>query len=210
MFYLVEAHMIVPVPPSELHPEKNIEDIILGILRNTYEDSVHPEYGYIIAILESKVDGLGHITPENPSVFFKVLVRMLVFKPEAGEIIEGPVVNAIETGVYVNIGFTDAFISVNALGREHFKFDIRKGELVGTKSNVVIKPGDWIRGKLFPATSTLTVGSATTLPRVRFNIRTPLKLERIHGELRIRMSSRDVGLGLLKEIFKSKLGITEE
>ena len=205
MFCIVKTNMIVPVPPSELHPDKSIEDIVLGILRNTYEDSIHTEYGYILAILESKVRGLGYITPENPSVFFRVEVSMLVFKPEPGEIIEGSVVNAIETGIYVNIGFTDAFISVNALGREHFKFDIRKGELVGTKTNTVIKSGDWIRGKLFPATSSLTAESATTLPRVRFNIRTPLRLERMHGELRIRMSSRDAGLGLLKSIFKQKL-----
>ncbi len=210
MFYIVTTNMIVPVPPSELHPERDIEDIVLGILRNTYEDSIHSEYGYILAILESKVEGLGHITPENPSVFFRANVKMLVFKPEPGEIIEGSVVNAIETGVYVNIGFTDAFVSVNALGREHFKFDIRKGELIGTKTNTVIKSGDWIRGKLFPATSTVTVGSATSLPRVRFNIRTPLRLERTHGELRIRMSGRDLGLGLLKTIYKKKLESMEQ
>lgn len=201
--------MIVPVPPSELHPERDIEDIILGILRSTYEDSVNPEYGYILAILRSEVEGLGHITPENPSVFFRVLVEMLVFKPEVGEVIEGPIVNAIETGVYVNIGFTDAFVSINALGREHFRFDIRKGELRGTKTNTVIKPGDWIRGKLFPATSTVVVKSVASLPRVRFNIRTPLRMERAHGELRIRMSSRDMGLGLLKNLYRAKLGLDE-
>lgn len=200
--------MIVPVPPSDLHPEKNIEEIILGILRNTYEDSVHPDYGYIISIIESKINGLGHITPENPSVFFRVKVEMLVFKPEPGEIIEGPIVNAIETGIYVNIGFTDAFVSVNALGQEHYRFDIRKGELIGTKTNTVIKPGDWIRGKLFPASSTATIRPTTSLPKVRFNIRTPLKLERLRGELRIRMSSRDIGLGLLKSIIKNKIDLS--
>jgi len=205
MFYLVRTKMIVPVPPSELRPEMDINDIILGILRSTYEDSVHSEFGYIVAVLGVEIEGLGYITPENPSVFFKVMVEMLVFRPEVGEVIEGPVVSAIETGVYVNIGFTDAFISINALGHEHFRFDIRKGELRGTKTNTVIKPGDWIRGKLFPTTSTLVAGSATSLPKVRFNIRTPLRLEKMHGELRIRMSSRDVGLGLLREIYRRKV-----
>jgi len=207
MFYLVKTRIIVPVPPSELHPERDIRDTILGILRNTYEDSVHPDYGYILAVLDAKVEGLGYITPDNPSVFFKVVAEMLVFKPEAGEVIEGPIVNAIETGVYVNIGFTDAFISVNALGREHFRFDIRREELVGTRTNTVIKTGDWIRGRLFPATSTVSVGSTSRLSRVRFNIRTPLRLEKMYGELRIRMSSRDPGLGLLKNIYREKLGV---
>jgi len=160
--------------------------------------------------LKSKVEGLGHITPENPSVFFRVIVEMLTYKPEAGEVIEGPVVNAIETGVYVNIGFADAFISINALGREHFRFDIKKGELKGTRTNIVIKPGDWIRGKLFPTTSTMIVKSVASLPKVRFNIRTPLKMERVHGELRIRMSSRDAGLGLLKILYRKKLGLDKD
>lgn len=208
MFYLVRTRMIVPVPPSELHPEKNIEDIILTILRGTYEDSIHPNYGYVVSIIESKIDGLGYITPKNPSVFFRVNVKMLVFKPEPGEVIEGPVVNAIETGIYVNIGFTDAFVSVNALGYEHYRFDIRKGELIGTKTNTVIKPGDWIRGKLFPTTSSVAVRPTTSLPKVRFNIRTPLRLDRLRGELRIRMSSRDAGLGLLKNIIKAKVNLT--
>lgn len=205
MFYLIEAELTVPVPPDKLDLSRDINDIVLGLIRNTYEDSVHADFGYIIAVLDSQIKDLGYILPNNPSVFFKVNVKLLTFKPEYSEVLEGPIADVTQTGVYVNIGVSpkEIMISVNALGREHFRFDTRKKELIGTKSKLVIKVGDWIRGKLFPAI-TASAG-ITRISKVRVTIRTPIKLEKLQGDLRLRMSSKDPGLGLLKVLYRKRL-----
>ena len=166
------------------------------------------DLGHIIAVLGGHTEDLGYITSQTPSIFFKVYVEMLVFKPEYNEVVEGPIENAIETGVFVNLGFYDAFISVNALGKDHFIYDIKTGELKGTRTQISIRKGDWIRGRLLPATTSIITVSGGRWSKARITIRTPLRLERVTSELRIRMSSRETGLGLLKTLYKKKLEAT--
>lgn len=205
MFYLVKTEITIPVAPDQIDPRRDINEITLGIVREALEGTTHPDFGYIIAILNGKTRTFGYITPQTPSIFFRVHVEMLVFKPEGNEIIEGCVENAIETGIFVNLGFQDAFISINALGHDHFIYDIKTGELRGTRTQITIRRGDWIRGKLLPATTGAIVAEGTRWSKTRMTVKTPVKLDRITGELRIRMSSHEAGLGLLKLIFKNKI-----
>ncbi|MCR8453866.1 MAG: S1 RNA-binding domain-containing protein [Crenarchaeota archaeon] len=208
MFYLVKAEITTPIAPDQIDPEKDINDVALGIVREALEGTVHPDFGYIIAILSGRTKTFGYITTQTPSIFFKVYVEMLVFKPENNEVVEGSVENAIETGVFVNLGFQDAFISINALGQDHFVYDIRTGELQGTRTQITIRRGDWIRGKLLPAATSIIVAEGARWSKTRITVRTPIRLDRVTGELRIRMSSREPGLGLLKVIFRNKVEST--
>jgi len=210
MFYLVKTKMTIPIPPDKLDPNRDINDVTLEIIRNVFEGTTHPDLGHIIAILGGHTEDLGYITSQTPSIFFRVYVEMLVFKPEQNEIIEGPIENAIETGVFVNLGFYDAFISVNALGQDHFIYDIKTGELKGTRTQISIRKGDWIRGRLLPVTTSVVTVSGRRWSKARITIRTPLRLERMTGELRIRMSSRETGLGLLKMLFRKKLEVSSQ
>ena len=208
MFYLIKTTMTVPIPPDQLDPTRDISDIAIDIIRNVFEGTTHPDLGHVIAVIGGHIEGLGYVTTQTPSVFFKVYVEMLVFKPEYNEVVEGPVENAIETGVFVNLGFYDAFISVNALGKDHFIFDAKTNELRGTRTKTSIRKGDWIRGRLLPATASVVTVSGGRWSKARITIRMPLRLERMTGELRVRMSSRETGLGLLKVLFKKKLEAT--
>jgi len=208
MFYLVKTKMTVPIPPDKLDPSRDINDIAIDMIRRVFEGTTHPDLGHIIAVLGGHTEDLGYITSQTPSIFFKVYVEMLVFKPEYNEVVEGPIENAIETGVFVNLGFYDAFISVNALGKDHFIYDIKTGELKGTRTQISIRKGDWIRGRLLPVTTSIITVSGGRWSKARITIRTPLSLERVTSELRIRMSSRETGLGLLKTLYKKKLEAT--
>ena len=51
MYYLVELQDIVRVPPKRFN--EDLESVVLDISRDTYEETIDPELGMILAIVRA-------------------------------------------------------------------------------------------------------------------------------------------------------------
>ncbi|MHA1665731.1 MAG: RPB7/RPC8 family DNA-directed RNA polymerase subunit [Candidatus Njordarchaeales archaeon] len=201
MFFLTRAKITVPIEPKYLDPSKDLNNVVLDILRKTFEGTVVENIGLVIAVLGSKIGEIGRITMKKPVVYFDAETELLIFKPMRDEIVEGEILDVSQTAVYVNLGCLDAFCPLNQLSTERFRFNAREKKLRGVRSKVQISKGDWLRGRI-----------------IRFEYRVPVELQPIRrgteflpsqevrpkSELRIILRGKDRGLGLLKVLVETE------
>jgi len=195
MYFLVKARLRIPVRPSEIKPEEDIDTTILKILRNELEGTVQEEYGYIIAVIDAFADEIGDILHGSPNIFFNVTTTMLVYKPFYSEIIEGEIVDVTQQALYVNLGCVDAYLPTSQLWHDKFRFDAKERILKAQKTKIVIRKGDYIRARV----SNVEYRVPEILrPLVRGTIVKPAVEIRPKSEIRILLRAGDTGLGLLR------------
>jgi len=195
MYFLVKKKIRVPVRPSEIRPDVDMDEIILRILRNELEGSVQERFGYIVAVIDAKADDIGDILYGSPNVYFNVQTTLLVYRPLEGEITEGEIVDVTQQAIYVNLGCIDAFLPVHNLWNDRFRFDATEKTLRGTKTKITIQKGDLIRAKI---TETKYRVPEIVGPLVRGTIVKPAVEVRPKSEVRVTLRAKETGLGLLK------------
>jgi len=96
MFKLVTLEDTIRIPPEKFG--QPIESVGYEQLRMKYEGIVDEELGYVIAVIDIKVNPVGKIIPGDGATFHKVTFSLLTFYPIIHEIVEGEVVEIAEFG----------------------------------------------------------------------------------------------------------------
>ena len=65
----------------------------VNILKEKYESMINAELGYIIMILDAKVDEMGKMIAGDGGTFHKVQFEALTFYPKLQEIVQGEIVD---------------------------------------------------------------------------------------------------------------------
>ena len=195
MYFLVKTKLRIPIQPNEIRLDEDMDSIILRILRNELEGTVHKQFGFIIAVIDVKADEIGDILHGSPNIFFNVETTLLVYKPFPGEIIEGEIVDVTQQALYVNLGCIDAYLPVTQLWHDRFRFDAKERILRGAKTKISIQKGDYIRARISNVEYRVP---EIVRPLVRGTIVKPAVEVRPKSEIRILLRAGDVGLGLLK------------
>ena len=87
------------------HPSRTVA---LELLKQKYESTINPDYGYLVLVTNVKVDKIGKIIAGDGATYHKVKFEVFAFFPLKQEIIEGEVVEITDFGAFVRIGPTDA------------------------------------------------------------------------------------------------------
>ena len=106
MFSISTLEDIVRIPPNLFGTSLN--NAAIDILKSKYESMVKPDLGYVIIILDAKVDTMGRIIAGDGGTFHRVTFEALTFYPKLQEIIYGELVDITDFGALVRIGPTDA------------------------------------------------------------------------------------------------------
>ncbi|KIZ03093.1 DNA-directed RNA polymerase III subunitC25 [Monoraphidium neglectum] len=105
MFVLSKLEADVRVSPQDLI--KPPLTAVTEVLEKDYLDRVIPELGLVVTIYDVlSVEG-GHIYPNDGAAYFRVVFRLVVFRPFAGEVLVGKIVSCSKKGVRVGIEFFD-------------------------------------------------------------------------------------------------------
>jgi DNA-directed RNA polymerase subunit E'/Rpb7 len=91
MFVLSKLEADVRVSPQDLI--KPPLTAVTEVLEKDYLDRVIPELGLVVTIYDVlSVEG-GHIYPNDGAAYFRVVFRLVVFRPFAGEVLVGKIVS---------------------------------------------------------------------------------------------------------------------
>jgi DNA-directed RNA polymerase subunit E' len=146
MFNKVTMRDTIRIDPTRFgYP---LEDAALEELRSKYEGLVDDDLGYVISVIDLKVNPVGRILPGDGGTHHHVIFDILTFYPELQEVIEGEVVEVADFGTFLRIGPVDALLHVSQLMDDFISYDERQGVLLGRESGRTIQRGDVFRVRI--------------------------------------------------------------
>ncbi|MEM4245884.1 MAG: DNA-directed RNA polymerase [Candidatus Bathyarchaeia archaeon] len=146
MFKLVTLEDVIRIPPEKFG--KSIEEVAMEQIKMKYESFVDDELGYVILVVDVKIDPVGKILPGDGSTYHKSTFQLLVFYPQLQEVIEGEVVEVTDFGAFVRTGPEDALLHVSQIMDDFLSFDGKRGVLQGKETQRKIEKGDSVRARV--------------------------------------------------------------
>ena len=167
MFSISTLVDVVRIPPTLFGTA--LKKAAVNILKEKYESMINADLGYIIMILDAKVEEMGKMIPGNGGTFHKVEFDALTFYPKLQEIIQGEIVDITDFGAFVRIGPTDALLHLSQVMDEYLKSDVKSGMIIANQSGKTLRVGSTIRSRI----TAVSLGRAATMGKIGITCRQP-------------------------------------
>jgi DNA-directed RNA polymerase subunit E' len=141
----------------------------LNILKEKYESMINADLGYIIIILDAKVEEMGKMVAGDGGTFHKVEFDALTFYPKLQEIVHGEIVDITDFGAFVRIGPTDALLHLSQVMDDYLKSDVKSGMILANQSGRTLKVGSTLRSRI----TAVSLGKAATMGKIGITCRQP-------------------------------------
>lgn len=146
MFDVITVESVVRIPPERFG--QDFEKVTLDELRAKYEGLVSKQFGFIIAVIDVKVNTSGKIIPGDGATYHTASFSLLTYSPDVQEIVEGEIVEVEDFGAFVRIGPIDALLHVSQIIDDFISYDERQGALNAKESSRSLKQGDVVRARV--------------------------------------------------------------
>ena len=146
MFSISTLTDVVRIPPKLFG--ESLKKAAITILREKYESMINPELGYVIMILDTKVDSMGKIVSGDGGTYHKVEFNALTFYPKLQEVVRGEIVEITDFGAFVRIGATDALLHLSQVMDDYLKSDVKSGLILANQSGRTLRIGSTIRARI--------------------------------------------------------------
>jgi DNA-directed RNA polymerase subunit E' len=146
MYKIVTVRDTVRVPPDRF--AEPLDEVVMDVLRKTYEGLTDRDLGTILAITEVSEIGTGRIIMGDGASYHDVTFDALVYKPELHEVVLGEVVEIVEFGAFVRLGPLDGLVHVSQVTDDYIGYDRKKGVLYGKETKRALKEGDKVRARI--------------------------------------------------------------
>lgn len=141
----------------------------MNILKEKYESMINPDLGYIIMIMDAKVNEMGKMIAGDGGTFHRVEFDALTFYPKLQEIIQGEIVDITDFGAFVRIGPTDALLHLSQVMDDYLKSDVKSGLILANQSGRTLKVGSTLRARI----TAVSLGKASTMGKIGITCRQP-------------------------------------
>ena len=167
MFQLVELDDVVRVPPNRFG--SSLETVALELLKQKYESTINPDFGYLVLVTNVKVDKIGKIIAGDGATYHKVKFEVFAFFPLKQEIIEGEVVEITDFGAFVRIGPTDALLHLSQIMDDYLTSDVKSGVITASQSKRTLKVGSKVRVRI----TAVSLGHGISMGKIGVTCRQP-------------------------------------
>lgn len=147
----------------------SLKKAAIAILKEKYESMINAELGYIIMILEAKVDEMGKMIAGDGGTYHRVEFSALTFTPRLQEIVLGEIVDITDFGAFVRIGPTDALLHLSQVMDDYLQSDVKSGIIIAKQSNRTLKVGSTLRSRI----TAVSLGKAATMGKIGITCRQP-------------------------------------
>lgn len=158
---------VVRIPPNLFGT--TMRTAAMNILKEKYESMINADMGYIIMILDVKVEELGRLTAGDGGTFHRVEFDALTFYPKLQEIIQGEIVDITDFGAFVRIGPTDALLHLSQVMDDYLKSDVKSGTIIANQSGKILKVGSTLRARI----TAVSLGKAASMGKIGITCRQP-------------------------------------
>ncbi len=146
MYYISQITDTLRVPPSRF--DEDLKSILLELARDSLEERIFPELGFIVAVLEAEEIGKGRLIPQESGAFYPCVFKVLCYKPERNEIVQGKVVEVVDFGVFIQVSTVECLCHKSQMGDDYFVYKESDNSLVGRDTGRRVNRDDVIRGRI--------------------------------------------------------------
>ena len=158
---------IVRIPPNLFGT--GLKKAAESILKSKYESMINAELGYIIMVMDAKVESMGKMIPGDGGTFHRVEFQALTFYPKIQEIVQGELVDITDFGAFVRIGPTDALLHLSQVMDDYLKSDVAAGVIIANQSGRTLKVNSTIRARI----TAVSLGKAASMGKIGITCRQP-------------------------------------
>lgn len=167
MFSISTLADVIRIPPDRFGV--TLKDAAIEILKEKYESMINADLGYIIMILDAKVDDMGKMIAGDGGTFHRVEFEALTFYPKMQEIVRGEIVDMTDFGAFVRIGPTDALLHLSQVMDDYLKSDVKAGVIIANQSGRTLRVGSTLRARI----TAVSLGKAATMGKIGITCRQP-------------------------------------
>ena len=167
MFSISSLVDVVRIPPNLFGTA--MKKAAMSILKEKYESMINAEMGYIIIILDAKVEEMGRLIAGDGGTFHRVEFDALTFYPQLQEIVQGEIVDITDFGAFVRIGPTDALLHLSQIMDDYLKSDVKSGTIIANQSGKTLKVGSTLRARI----TAVSLGKAASMGKIGITCRQP-------------------------------------
>ena len=192
MFAVSTLIDIVRIPPNLFGT--GLKKAAESILKSKYESMINAELGYIIMVMDAKVETMGKMIPGDGGTFHRVEFQALTFYPKLQEIVQGELVDITDFGAFVRIGPTDALLHLSQVMDDYLKSDVAAGVILANQSGRTLKVNSTIRARI----TAVSLGKAASMGKIGITCRQPFlgadewieeEIKKADGEIEVEESS---------------------
>lgn len=165
IYYVSTIRSTLRVPPERF--DEDLKEILLELARESLEERIFEELGFIVAVLEAGGVTTGRLIPGDGGAFYDCDFKVLSYIPERGEVIEGAVIELIDFGAFIRVSTIDALCHVSQMANDFFSYNSGQDILIGKQSGLSIRRDDVVRGRI------VVVGMQRNAIRVGVTMRQP-------------------------------------
>ena len=158
---------VVRIPPSLFGTA--LKKAAINILKAKYESMINADLGYIIMIMDAKVESMGKMIAGDGGTYHKVDFDALTFFPKLQEIVQGELVDITDFGAFVRIGPTDALLHLSQVMDDYLKSDVQAGVIHANQSGKTLRVGSTIRTRI----TAVSLGKAASMGKIGITCRQP-------------------------------------
>ena len=167
LFSISTLQDVVRIPPSLFGTA--IKKAAIDILKSKYESMINADLGYIIMIMDAKIESMGKMIAGDGGTFHKVEFDALTFFPKLQEILHGELVDITDFGAFVRIGPTDALLHLSQVMDDYLKSDVQSGIILANQSGRTLRVGSTIRARI----TAVSLGKAASMGKIGITCRQP-------------------------------------
>lgn len=167
MFSISTLVDVIRIPPTQFGTV--LKKAAVNILKEKYESMINADLGYIIMILDAKVESMGKMVPGDGGTFHKVEFEALTYYPKLQEIVRGEIVDITDFGAFVRIGPTDALLHLSQIMDDYLKSDVKSGIILANQSGRTLKVGSTLRSRI----TAVSLGKAASMGKIGITCRQP-------------------------------------
>jgi len=167
LFSISTLQDVVRIPPSLFG--STLKKAAVNILKSKYESMINADLGYIIMIMDAKVEPMGKMIAGDGGTYHKVEFDALTFYPKLQEILQGELVDITDFGAFVRIGPTDALLHLSQVMDDYLKSDVQAGIILANQSGRTLKVGSTIRTRI----TAVSLGKAASMGKIGITCRQP-------------------------------------
>ena len=167
LFSISTLQDVVRIPPSLFGTA--LKKAAINILKSKYESMINADLGYIIMIMDAKVESMGKMIAGDGGTYHKVDFDALTFFPKLQEIVQGELVDITDFGAFVRIGPTDALLHLSQVMDDYLKSDVQAGVIHANQSGKTLRVGSTIRTRI----TAVSLGKAASMGKIGITCRQP-------------------------------------